>query len=61
MVCQTLKHYKQLKHYKTMINYIKLSIAKEYFRIFYQYNANNKKADFVYNKIIFLQNAVNNG
>jgi hypothetical protein len=44
-----------------MINYIKLSIAKEYFRIFYQYNANSKKADFVYNKIQFLQNIVNNG
>jgi len=44
-----------------MINYIKLSIAKEYFRIFFKYNANNSKADLVYNKIIFLQNLTNNG
>jgi len=42
-----------------MINYIKLSIAKEYFRIFFKYNANNKKADLVYKKIIFLQNTLN--
>ena len=44
-----------------MINYIKLSIAKEYYRIFFRNNANNKKADFVYNKIQFLQKAVNKG
>ena len=44
-----------------MINYIKLSIAKEYYRIFFRNNANSKKADFVYNKIKFLQNAVNRG
>ena len=44
-----------------MINYIKLSIAKEYYRIMYKNNANSKKADFVYNKIKFLQNAVNRG
>lgn len=42
-----------------MINYIKLSIAKEYFRIFFANNANNSKADLVYNKIIFLQNTLN--
>ena len=42
-----------------MINYIKLSIAKEYFRIFFANNANNSKADLVYKKIIFLQNTLN--
>jgi len=42
-----------------MINYIKLSIAKEYYRIFFRYNANSKKADSVYRKIKFLQGLVN--
>jgi hypothetical protein len=42
-----------------MINYIKLSIAKEYFRIFYKYNANSKKADSVYKQIMFLEKLVN--
>jgi 3-isopropylmalate dehydratase small subunit len=44
-----------------MINYIKLSIAKEYYRIFYRNNANSQKADFVYNQIQFLQKTVNKG
>jgi hypothetical protein len=42
-----------------MINSIKLSIAKQYYRTFFKNNANSKRADLVYNRIIFLQNTLN--